>query len=59
MTGENIANIRFKTTGKISFINVAVGDKVFKGQVIAELDKEELLISLRQAENTLRDKERS
>ncbi|MSU26031.1 MAG: efflux RND transporter periplasmic adaptor subunit [Candidatus Levybacteria bacterium] len=56
LTGENIANIRFKTTGKISFINVAVGDKVFKGQVIAELDKEELLISLRQAENTLRDK---
>lgn len=57
LTGKNSANLKFKTPGKLTFINVKTGDTVFTGQLIAGLDTQELGIQLRQAENTLRDKQ--
>ncbi len=59
VTGKNTANLHFNSNGKLSFINVETGDKVAKGTTIAGLDRENLAINLRQAENTLRDKRAS
>lgn len=56
LTGKNSTNLHFKTSGKVAYINVDVGDEVFKGQAIAGLNTEDLYIDLREAENTLRDK---
>lgn len=56
LTGKNSVSLHFKTSGKLAYINVDVGDEVYGGQVIAGLDTEELNINLREAENTLRDK---
>lgn len=57
LTGKNSANLKFKSAGKLTFINVKAGDTVFAGQVIAGLDTQELAIELQQAQNTLRDKQ--
>ena len=56
LTGKNSANLHFKTSGKVAYINVDEGDEVFQWQTIAGLDIEALNIDLREAENTLRDK---
>lgn len=56
LTGKNSISLRFKTSGKLSYININVGDEVFQGQIIAGLDTEDLNISLREVQNTLRDK---
>ena len=56
LTGKNSTSLHFKTSGKLAYININVGDEVFQGQVIAGLDTEDLSINLREAENTLRDK---
>lgn len=57
LTGKNTANLKFKSSGKLSFINVRAGEKVIPGQVIAGLDTQDLSIALQQAQNTLRDKQ--
>lgn len=57
LTGKNSASLRFKTSGKLTFINVKAGDQIYAGQVLAGLDTRELAINLQQAQNTLRDKQ--
>lgn len=57
LTGKNVVDLKFRSSGKIAFINVEVGDKVFQGQVIGGLDTQDLAIKLQQAQNTLRDKQ--
>lgn len=57
LTGKNVVDLKFKSSGKLSYINVKAGDKVFAGQIIAGLDTQALNIDLQQAYNTLRDKE--
>jgi len=57
LTGKNTANLHFKSSGKLAYINVKEGDPVKPGQVIAGLDTQDLNIQLQQAQNTLRDKQ--
>lgn len=57
LTGKSSANLRFKVAGKLAYINVKTGDKVFAGQILAELDTQDLSITLQQNQNTLRDKQ--
>lgn len=57
LTGKAVANLKFKSGGKLAYINVKTGDNVSAGQVIAGLDTQDLAITLQQAENTLRDKQ--
>lgn len=57
LTGKNVVDLKFKSGGKLAYINVKVGDKVTKGQVIAGLDTQQLNIDLQQAQNTYRDKQ--
>lgn len=57
LTGKDSASLKFKSSGKLSYINVKTGDMVSAGQVIAGLDTQDLAIALQQAENTLRDKQ--
>lgn len=57
LTGKDVANLKFKSSGKLSFLNVKVGDTVTAGDVIAGLDTQDLAIKLQQAQNTLRDKQ--
>lgn len=56
LTGKSSVNLRFKTSGKLAYVNVDAGDEVYKWQAIAGLDTEDLNIDLRVAENILRDK---
>ena len=39
---ESKADLKFKTSGRLAWVGVKVGDKVKKGQAIASLDKREL-----------------
>lgn len=57
LTGKNVINLKFKSGGKLAYINVKASDEVTAGQVIAGLDTQALSISLQQAQNTLRDKQ--
>lgn len=57
LTGKDTANLKFKSSGKLAYINVKAGDKVYAGQVIAGLDTQDLNITLQQAQNTYRDKQ--
>lgn len=57
LTGKSSASLKFKSSGKLSFINVKAGDQVFAGQILAGLDSQDLSIALQQAQNTLRDKQ--
>ena len=57
LTGKNVADLKFKSSGKLLYINVKVGDEVYAGEVIAGLDTQQLSIELQQAQNTLRDKQ--
>lgn len=52
LTGQDTANLKFKGSGKIAFINVKAGDKVWQSQVLAGLDAQDLSIALQQAQNT-------
>ena len=54
--GINNATLHFKAGGKLSYINVNVGDTVNKGAVIAGLDTQDLNIALRIAQSNFRDK---
>lgn len=57
LTGKSVANLKFKSGGKLAYIKVSAGDNVLKNQTIAGLDTQDLNITLQQAYNTLRDKE--
>lgn len=57
LTGKTTVNLKFKSSGKLAYINVSAGDTVRKYQSIAGLDIQDLKITLQQAYNTLRDKE--
>lgn len=57
LTGKDVANLKFRSSGKLSYINVKAGDTVLKGDVIAGLDTQDLSIKLSQAQNTLKDKQ--
>lgn len=57
LTAKDTVNLKFKSSGKLSYINVKVGDQVFAFQTIAGLDTQDLNIKLQQARNTLRDKQ--
>lgn len=57
LTGKDTANLKFKISGKLSYVSVKAGDLVKKGQVVAGLDTQDLEIALQQARNTLTDKQ--
>ena len=57
LTGKNVVDLKFKSSGKLAYLNVKLGDKVSAWQVIAGLDTQGLNIDLQQAQNTLRDKQ--
>ncbi len=56
LNGKESATLRFKSGGKLSYVNVKVGDNVTKGQIIAGLDTQDLTIALRIAQSNFRDK---
>ncbi|MBX4205697.1 efflux RND transporter periplasmic adaptor subunit [Candidatus Microgenomates bacterium] len=57
LSGFQIANLKFKSPGKLRYLAVSSGDIVRKGQFIASLDTTDLSVTLQQAQNTLKDKE--
>lgn len=57
LTGKNVANLKFKSSGKLAYLNVKAGQEVVAGQLIAGLDTQDLNIKLQQAQNTFRDKQ--
>lgn len=57
LTGKNTANLHFKSSGRLAYINIKEGDPIKPYQVIAGLDIKDLNIALQQAQNTLRDKQ--
>lgn len=57
LTGKNTANLKFKSSGKLAYVNVKIGDFVKIYQTIAGLDTKDLSITLQQAQNTYRDKQ--
>ncbi|MBI4038432.1 efflux RND transporter periplasmic adaptor subunit [Candidatus Daviesbacteria bacterium] len=57
LTGKNEVNLKFRSSGKLAYVNVSEGEKVSAGQAIAGLDTRDLSIKLSQAENTLKDKQ--
>jgi RND family efflux transporter MFP subunit len=54
LTGKDNANLRFKVGGKLSYVNVKVGDKVTKGDLLAGIDVQDLNLNLETAQNNLR-----
>lgn len=57
LTGKNVTDLKFKSSGRLAFININPGDQVFAYQAIAGLDSKLLEIDLQQARNTYRDKQ--
>lgn len=57
LSGKDAANLKFKLSGKLAYLNVKAGDVVSKWDMIAWLDTQDLSIKLQQAQNTLRDKQ--
>lgn len=51
------ANLKFKISGKLNYLNVEEGDQISEGQILAELDTTEQSILYQQAQNTYRDKQ--
>lgn len=56
-TGKETVHLKFKSSGKLAYINVKAGDSVSAFQTIAGLDTQDLNIKLQQAQNTYRDKQ--
>lgn len=57
VAGANSANLKFLKGGRLTFVNVKTGDRVFAGQTLAGLDTQDLSITLQQAQNSLKDKQ--
>lgn len=57
LAGKEVTNLKFKSSGKLAYLNVKVGDIVYAYQTIAGLDSKLLEIDLQQARNTYRDKQ--
>lgn len=57
LAGQDSANLKFRSGGKLAFLSVKAGDRVFASQTIAGLDTQDLSIILQQAQNNLRDKQ--
>ncbi|OGE25179.1 hypothetical protein A3C32_00490 [Candidatus Daviesbacteria bacterium RIFCSPHIGHO2_02_FULL_41_14] len=57
LQSKSSINLKFGSSGKLSYLHVAVGDIVKTGQLIAGLDTQELNIALQQTQNTLKDKQ--
>lgn len=57
LSGKDVANLKFKSSGKLAYLNIKAGDTVSKWDLIAGLDTQDLSIKLAQAQNTLRDKQ--
>jgi RND family efflux transporter MFP subunit len=49
-TSDEMADVAFKSSGRITLLKADIGDKVEKGQLIATIDKSVLYEQLRQAE---------
>lgn len=56
---EKHAVLAFPTSGKIAWVGVSEGQKVYKGQALASLDKTVLNTAYQQALNTYKDKQAS
>lgn len=54
LTNKNTVNLSFGTQGKISKLNVQVGDAVKKGQVLAQLDQSSLQTQVASSQANLR-----
>ncbi len=54
LAGKDTANLRFKISGKLAYLNVKSGDSVNPGDTIAGLDTQDMNITLQQSENNLR-----
>ncbi len=50
IAAANAVPLNFKSSGKVAEIDVAVGDKVKAGQVLAKMDTSDLTVSLNQAQ---------
>lgn len=59
LTGKDSASLRFIKGGRLAYLSVKAGDRVYQGQTIAGLDVQDLSIALQQAQNNLRDKQAS
>ncbi len=57
LTGKDVIDLKFKSGGKLAYINVKAGNRVEKGDVVAGLDTQQLAIDLQQARNTYQDKQ--
>lgn len=57
LTGKDTATLKFKSAGRIAFMNIKKGDTVHKGEILAGLDTRDLSISLQQAINDYRAKQ--
>lgn len=57
LNGKNTTDLKFRSAGKLAYLNVKVGDKVYTGQTIVSLDTQDLSIKLQQTQNTLTDKQ--
>lgn len=57
LEGTDSADLRFKISGKLAQINVKVGKRVARGDLIAGLDTQDLSINLQQAYNTFEAKD--
>ena len=57
INGFHNASLKFKSSGKLTYIGVSTGDQVKKNQLLANLDLSDLSIDLQMAKNNLRDKQ--
>lgn len=57
LAGKQSVSLKFKSAGKLAYVNVKTGDTVSSGYLVAGLDTGALANTLQQAENTYRDKQ--
>ncbi|OGE37044.1 hypothetical protein A3B45_04070 [Candidatus Daviesbacteria bacterium RIFCSPLOWO2_01_FULL_39_12] len=57
LAGQSSIDLKFPKGGKITSISVSEGDTVYEGQTLAALENTNEMITLQQADNTLRDKQ--
>ncbi len=51
---EQVAELAFGAVGRVRALNIAVGDKVTKGQILAEIENEDMRVALLTATSELR-----